>query len=277
MYRLIVCDIDETLVAMDEEKIPLRTVNAIRRARDMGYLFTLATGRIYPTARSRIEELGVDLPVIAAGGADIRMDHVSVDTYPVPDTAVRKVLAAARRHWLSFYLFCGDVVLTLPKYTNEALFAKWASGAGGEFPVQFLRNEQEILELGSGRIQKILLWAENEKDHRKAVEAFSALTDEVDISCGEPLNIEVYRKGVNKGTALERVCEMLGIGMEEVMAVGDSGNDVEMLQKAGLGVAVENAMEEAARAADVVTLSTKRGGVGKAIEDYVLSQGRIAI
>lgn len=277
MYKLIVCDIDDTLIPMDAQEIPARTAKAIRRAREMGYLFTLATGRIYPTARAHVDALGVELPVIAAGGADIRMDHVSIETHPVPDSAVRRVLAAARQNWLSFYLFCGDEVLTLPRYQDEALFAKWAGGAGGRFPVQLLRDEKEILEASRGRTEKILMWAEQEKEHRKAMESFRELADIVDVSCGEPLNVEVYAKGVNKGTALMRVADMLGLDMSEVMAVGDSGNDVAMLESAGLGVAVENAMEEAVRAADAVTLSSRRGGVGRAIEDFILSQGRISL
>ena len=87
-------------------------------------------------------------------------------------------------------------------------------------------------------------------------------------------NIEVNAKGVNKGRGLLLLGELLGIGSEEIMAVGDGSNDIAMLREAGLGVAMENATDEVKAAADVITLSNDREGAAAAIEKYILQELR---
>ncbi|MBD5559188.1 MAG: HAD family phosphatase [Clostridia bacterium] len=275
MYKLIVSDLDDTLVPMNSAEIPGRTKRAVQCAMDMGYLFTVATGRIYPTARTCIDELGINLPVIAAGGSDIRLDHETIESFPLPDDAVADAVRLAKKLYLTKYLFCRDEVLTVPRDRNDKLFAEWTKGAAGVSPVRYLDDEEALIEAARGRTDKVLMWAELEDDHKEAMRAFGSFSDAVDVACGEKLNIELTRRGINKGTALRRIVEMLGLDLSEVVAIGDSGNDVAMLEAAGLGVAVENAMAEATEAADVVTYSCGRGGVGKAIEDLILPQGRL--
>lgn len=275
MLKLIVCDIDDTLLSMQETDIPLRTKRAIRKAREMGYLFTLATGRIYLTARRRVEELGVDLPVIAANGADIRMDHQTIEENPIDAAVQADLIREAHALKLQKFLFCRDEVLALPRDRNEELFRKWTNGLVGDFPVRFVDSLDELITQSSGRTGKILLWAKDAKVHGKAMDAFQKYAADVDVSCGEPLNLEITKRGICKGWALERLAEILDMDLDEVMVIGDSGNDVSMFEKAGFSVAVANAMPEATRACDVVTVSCSEGGVGKAIEDYILPQGRI--
>ncbi len=86
-----------------------------------------------------------------------------------------------------------------------------------------------------------------------------------------PGNIEINRAGCSKGKALEHLCGLLGIRREEVLAVGDSGNDVEMLRFAGVGVAMRNATPEARAAADCSTASNDEDGVALAIEKFALA------
>jgi len=82
-------------------------------------------------------------------------------------------------------------------------------------------------------------------------------------------NIEFTAANVNKGLGLKFLAKELGISIEETMAVGDSGNDAEMLMAAGLGVAMENASKEIKAIADVVTLTNEECGVAHAIEQYI--------
>ncbi len=87
---------------------------------------------------------------------------------------------------------------------------------------------------------------------------------------GQLKNIEVNRKGVSKGRALAALAERLGCTMENVMAIGDSDNDLSMLRMAGLGVAMGNAPVHIQAAADAVTADNVRDGVARAIETYLL-------
>lgn len=85
-------------------------------------------------------------------------------------------------------------------------------------------------------------------------------------------NIEIIRKGAGKGSALLKLGELLGIEASEIMAVGDSENDLDMLRKAGLGVAMANSEEILFRCADVRTGSNDEDGAAAAVERYALGE-----
>ena len=85
-------------------------------------------------------------------------------------------------------------------------------------------------------------------------------------------NIEFTAANVNKGLGLRFIAKELGISIEETMAVGDSGNDAEMLMAAGLGVAMGNASKEIKAISDVITLTNEECGVAHAIEKYITNE-----
>lgn len=89
-----------------------------------------------------------------------------------------------------------------------------------------------------------------------------------------PRNLEVNAPGVTKGRGLLALAAELGLDRRQVMACGDSGNDLEMIRAAGLGVAMGNASPDVLAAADVITLDNNHDGVAAAIETYVLHQTR---
>ena len=84
--------------------------------------------------------------------------------------------------------------------------------------------------------------------------------------------LEIVNAKVNKGEALRFVAEHFGIKREEVMAIGDSNNDIAMLEYAGVGVAMENASPRVKEVADVMTKSNEEDGVAFAIREYILAE-----
>ena len=88
----------------------------------------------------------------------------------------------------------------------------------------------------------------------------------------QPYVYEVLPKNNNKGTGLKKLAEKLGIKQEEVMAIGDGNNDVEMFEYANYSVAMENASDLAAKAAKYRTDSNTNDGVAKAIRKYALNK-----
>lgn len=91
-----------------------------------------------------------------------------------------------------------------------------------------------------------------------------------EISNSSLKNIEVNALGINKAKGLQKVCELLGISMENVMAVGDSLNDIAMITEAGLGIAMGNAQDVVKEAADDVTGTNRESGVAQSIHKWVL-------
>ena len=93
---------------------------------------------------------------------------------------------------------------------------------------------------------------------------------EVLVSSSLPNNLEINAVGADKGGALLRLAELLGIRREETMAFGDGENDISMLRMAGFGVAMENAEEHIKAVADHITVTNNEAGVAVALRKFVL-------
>lgn len=85
-----------------------------------------------------------------------------------------------------------------------------------------------------------------------------------------PTFADIISKEVDKGVGIDQFCDYYGFSLEETMAFGDGGNDIEMLRHAGIGVAMGNAREEVQQAADYVTDSVDNDGVFKALQHFEL-------
>ena len=81
--------------------------------------------------------------------------------------------------------------------------------------------------------------------------------------------LEILRYGINKGSALKWLCDKKGIKRENVIAFGDNYNDIEMIEFAGIGVAMENGEEELKKSADYIALNNNDDGVGKFLKDFL--------
>ena len=106
--------------------------------------------------------------------------------------------------------------------------------------------------------------------HRDIVQKELQERGEFELSNSTPTNIEVNPAGINKARGLTLVCERLGIEMKNVMAVGDSLNDLAMIAEAGLGIAMGNAQEVVKKAAAWVTSTNNEDGVALAIHKWVI-------
>jgi Cof subfamily protein (haloacid dehalogenase superfamily) len=265
-YRLIVLDVDGTLVDRDR-RISTATRQALEAAQGSGIRVTLATGRMYASARPYAEKIKADAPLILYNGARIQ------------DPATRQVLYAAalpRPQALRALRLAQQFELHANLYLGEAIYIERISEVSREsarkdgvdqIPVgdlaAFLQGREEdpvkILFIGPGA----------------RLEAFDAAyragaQDLPHIVRSEPTYLEILRQGVTKGAALVRLCELLGIPPSAAVAFGDNLNDREMVQAAGLGVAMGNAHEELKRVAKVVAPSNDNDGVAAVLRAHVL-------
>jgi hydroxymethylpyrimidine pyrophosphatase-like HAD family hydrolase len=100
------------------------------------------------------------------------------------------------------------------------------------------------------------------------------LGNEITLFTSKPFFLEILPAKTDKGSALAKVAEMLGIGQEEVLAIGDSMNDEAMIRWAGMGVAMANGDERIKNIASLVTEKTNDDdGVAEVIEKYILGKG----
>ena len=118
-------------------------------------------------------------------------------------------------------------------------------------------------------IEKINLFFVTE-EARVRMRKVLAEIPEVLVSSSLPNNLEINAVGADKGGALLRLAELLGIRREETMAFGDGENDISMLRMAGFGVAMENAEEHIKAVADHITITNNEAGVAVALRKFVL-------
>lgn len=264
MIKLVALDLDGTVLGPDMRPAePAR--QAIRAALTRGVRVMLATGRIYDTSAAYATELGLPHgPLIAYNGALVRdfPDGPVLLERPVPMEVARKVIDFCKGHGLQLQIYEDDQYYASAEneWTAEytRICGKPPKGAGDLS--ELMRREPPKL---------LLMGAESELEF--AARGLKALLgDRVHLTKSFSFMIEVMDPRATKGRALDQVARMLGLDRSEVLAVGDSLNDIEMIRWAGAGVTMSHAADAVKMAADWVAPGGCGEGVAQAIERFVL-------
>ena len=240
-YRLLALDLDGTLLNGKQEISPEDRA-WIKRAQDAGVIVVLATGRGRKMSAQYWDVLDPASPVLLVNGNEVWKNHTEVlERHFLTREEVQDFLTLAETHHAWFWgNVVGDLV-TKDNFTPAALDLEWLNfGIKHSDPATI----EHLRELITG-------W------------------DRSGVTSSAPSNLELSRPGVSKATGIAKIADLLGIGRSEVMAVGDSLNDLEMLRWVGFGVAMGNGDEKVKAAADAVTKSHDEGGVAQAIKEYM--------
>lgn len=273
MYRIIACDLDETL--LDETgSVPPRIRTAVAAARERGARFVLATGRPFLSVHRTLDELGLlgraGEYVISFNGGVITEN---VDERPLTSCSLARETAEALYEQgvardLTVHVYTLDAVYVYNNLPEERLYLEERMGVH-----ETDRTTLDFIDEQDEKIVK-LLYMSLDVERLRAAErelASAGLTAGLDVCYSSNRYLEFNAPGVNKGAGLLELAGLLGVAPEETMAIGDNSNDVPMLRTAGLGVAVANASAEAKAAADYVcALDNTAGGVAEALEKFVL-------
>ena len=270
--KLIAIDIDGTLLT-PQHSISLRTQMAIQAAQAAGIVVTLATARRYENTKPFATMLGIKIPVITCDGALI-IEHPTGK--PIYSNLLDAELAQEATNVLVEYQIQpvihhlrGDVEETWSgpaEYDNPEL-ANYLQ----EFP-HVQRMSHHLLCKGQPNHIRVVGFASEEAIARVAPAivqlpcAWNRIT-RGNYNCAE---IVVMQPGCSKASGVTRLADHLKIPLEQVMALGDNNNDVEMLMAAGWGVAMGQAPERVKAIANAVTASNQDDGVAMAIERYAL-------
>lgn len=262
--KLIAIDMDDTLLD-DRQQVTTRTQRAIRQAMDSGVQVAIATGRMFRSALPFAVELGIRLPLITYNGAMIRELGSGKTLFHRPiDTELAQELADLfkRRGW---YLqkYVDDTLYVAELDDNARYYADYARveaiPLGDEF-FQMTESPTKMLSMGdSAELEAI------------RAEVSALYGERLYLASSKKRYLEMVDIRVNKGEAVAFLAQRLGIDQSQVMAIGDSMNDVDMIEFAGCGVAMGNAQAKVQAAADFVTAANTADGVAMAIEKFVLA------
>ncbi len=263
--KLVAVDLDDTLLAPDLKLSP-RVKEAVAAARAAGVCFTIATGRMYCSAVPFAAELGIDVPLITYQGALVK-NSLSGEVLiyrPLPLEAAREVIGCLRRYGCHLNGYLDDRLLVerdTPEGRRYASFAGVKLEVVGDFLQYFDRDPLKVLAIAD---EPLL-----DKIQEELTPVFDG---RVHIVKSKPRFLEFSHPLATKGEALSCLARLCGAAREEVMAIGDGYNDLEMIEYAGIGVAVANAGEKVKASADYVTRLPYGEGVVEALEKFVFGR-----
>jgi Cof subfamily protein (haloacid dehalogenase superfamily) len=272
--RLLAIDIDGTLLN-PQFQISELDMAALRRAHQEGVEVVLATGRRHMFALSIAQQLGFDLWLISSNGAITR--SLTGETFHrdlLPVETCRKLCVEMRE-------FRGNTVLTFDLETKGAVVLEHM-GELAESIQRWLEKNQQFIDfvipleksLTTDPVQAMFCGKIGRMDRARAVLSANPLERDITVLRTEyPVRdlaiVDVLNQGCSKGHALERWANYRGIPREQVMAIGDNYNDIEMLAFAGMPFIMGNASEELRGKGWAVTLANDQNGVAAALEQVL--------
>ncbi|WIV21598.1 Cof-type HAD-IIB family hydrolase [Paenibacillus polygoni] len=243
-YKLLALDMDGTLLT-DEHEISHETSSWIHKAMKAGIHVCLSTGRAAHHALPYGQELGLDTPMVTVNGSEVwkSPNELHVRTLLDPEL-VSKMHEIAIKHNCWFWAYTVDKLFNSERWVDSIYDHEWLK-FGYTTEDNDVRHQilMELQDLGG-----------------------------LQITNSSTTNLEINPAGISKASGIQEVCKLLGITMEEVVAVGDSLNDLAVIQAAGLGVAMGNAQETVKEAADLVVGTNNEDGIVEVIRDYILKE-----
>jgi len=268
-YKLLVVDIDDTLVGLDGV-ISDENREALARVRNAGIKVSLSTGRSVQSCTGILRQLSLDGYHIFCDGALVINPHDDTEVYSqtLGKKVVKQAVEFANLH---------DIDLEL--HTAAHYFARretWSTYAHRKF----FGVEAQIVDFTGIWEREIIikggLVSRNPEEEAKARRFHFEFDGALNFSWvttpaySNIYYINVIAPGVSKGRALEALTAHLEVDLSEVMAVGDGANDIPSLSAAGLAVAMGNAADEVKAVADYTTLDVANNGLAAAIEKFLL-------
>lgn len=239
--KLIALDIDGTILRNDHTIHP-ENITAIQKAVANGLTVVLSTGRSLIACEHYAEQLELRDLIVTGNGSEVwRLPDQVLHRVPLNPERVSYMWELKQRYDTYNWAATTEEVykLTMPERIDQHTWLKFG----------FDTKDDEA---------------------RKAIIKALHACDDLEVTNSSETNIEVNAAGVNKAGALEIVSSETGIAMDEMIAMGDSLNDVSMIKACGIGVAMGNAQEITKNAADHVTATNEQAGVAKAFRHFGL-------
>lgn len=269
--HLIALDLDGTLLT-DKKEISPRTKQTVIKAMEAGHVVVIATGRPHRSSIPHYHTLGLDTPMVNFNGALIH--HPLDDKWdalhnPMPKRTALKIVEAC--YEVGVHNIVAEIQdnVFLDQYDEKIIDIFKAGQEDSPFTIGSLKSNLTndptslLIHPKEDRIQAL----------RNHLNDYHAEVIE-HRKWGAPWNIiEIVKKGINKAVGLEKIAYYFNIPRERIIAFGDEDNDLEMIEYAGIGVAMDNAIDELKSVAKHVTNTNEEDGVGRFLEAYLKLQG----
>jgi len=242
MYKIVACDLDETLLKTDRT-ISDKNKKAIERLKDFGVKFVPASGRNYISIDAQLKDLGLlDLEnefVISFNGGAIteNKNHKLLHFDGIAFELAEELYRRGQKYDVCTHVYTLEKVYAYNFFKNEKDYV-----AGRMEVVETFEKNLDFLK--GQEIVKCLYTNTDRKYLQKIAEDLKDITGGIDVSYSANRYLEFNKLGVNKGAGLKRLAEILNVDIKDTIAIGDNFNDLSMIRDAGLGVGVANVVED---------------------------------
>ena len=267
-YKAFFCDFDGTIFS-DAHKISQRNIDAIRDYRARGGKFFVATGRMFSSIEPHLATLGLtegEVIIYQGGGIyDIaKGEPIWVQNIALDDAVecLRMLESDPRQNVQMVYI--DDKCYSSAPHPAIDMFCEICNidcnFVGG-------RLSDYVSNRGDDPT-KVLAIAEADDVYAISREYTPQFDKRLSFTRSQKFLVEFTAYGINKGDAVRKVCEKYGLSKEEIICMGDADNDISMIEYAGLGIAVKNAMETTKAHADIIGVSNNHDAVAWVVDNF---------
>ncbi len=269
-FELAALDMDGTLLNTAHETT-VYTCGVLARASAAGKVIAVCTGRCLSELWAHLEAIpGIGYAICENGGClyDVKAKRI-LEKAVIPEADADRVLDAARDLDVCVQCFIGDQSYMRLGEAEELkryhIYDFWEVFRAGSV---FVRDMDALRREVDRPVEKINLYFTTAAERDR----FAEKVGEIDLNMSASLGIgyEISPREAAKGLGLQKLCRHLGIPVERAMAVGDGGNDIDLMSAAGFAVAMGNAIDEVRRLADAFTEDCDHDGAARAVERWLL-------
>ncbi len=268
-YKLIVSDYDDTILDSNLEYSNY-FVDTVKRYVEKGGMFHIATGRMTSAIIDEARKMGLKGDLLTFQGAivvDIDSGEV-VDRYGFSADDAYNIALAIEEEGEYFHVYDGDNFITKEGNLFSKIYARFSKCAA----VELHRPLSEYIKETGLTPPKMMVMTDPEKVPAVMQKLAEKFGDIAVVNTSKEWMVEIVPLQIDKGKAVAKLAEKLGVKREETICIGDSLNDASMLSWAGLGCCVSNGSDEAKAVADVIAPSNDQEAVSYIIRKYGLEE-----
>ena len=273
--KLICIDMDGTLLVNDHD-ISEENKQAVMEAVNKGIHVAITTGRIYNCAKLYSESIGLKTAIISSNGAFIGdMNGNEIYKNPLSLKEIKDIETIAKKYNFLFYLTANFGLISTEELPENNLYKVLNKSLKEEDKVllKVVKDMDEAYNLYPNDLLKAMCICKgNMEDLAKARQELHKLNPNLQTVASWKNNFEIMRTDCSQGYAVEKLAKSLNLTRDEVMCIGDSENDLSMIEYSGTGVAMGNALDMVKSAATYITDTNVNSGVAKAINKFVLNK-----
>ncbi|MCI5856308.1 MAG: Cof-type HAD-IIB family hydrolase [Agathobacter sp.] len=274
-YKLVALDLDGTLFN-NQSKITEDNINEIRRVSEQGVHVVISTGRPYcGIPFTQIEGTGIEYAITTNGSS---VYHIP-DQKCIYENSMEPDMVLPIMDYLLSKNIHFDVFINGDAFSPEKCVTVGQNLAVPESLKNYILNSRKrisdmpaYIRKNNLRVQKITMNFQKDENgilvDREEIKTYFDSRTDVTCVCGGYNNLEFTKRGADKGNGLRQLAQYLDVPVADTIAIGDTENDLAIIQAAGVGIAMGNATDAVKAASDDITLSNEESGVAAALRKY---------